>query len=890
VIPGPIPAEMIVATSRPMGIKLLQQMGWKEGQGIGSRKKRKMRDGKDLQIDLHGIQELPAEVVSGGEILFSAVDEISGKLSEIPKPKLDKYGIGFNQPNEGFLGMGSGQDLVSFNRWNTSSSLSSSIDIKIGSGSYRVGDIFSNASNSGFENKNLAVGKLGRSLERDNGGFALDDDEDDVYENSHTSVDYSQVSTYSHPTSKLHNEVQLSFKKEHVPLLTMSTGEGAAAAFVPLRCKTDNKLPLPGFHVSEQYLHCTAAMTAAPPQSSSQEFQMVYFPPPVVPRDFTERHDFLKDRYLPSAQKETSIAISELKGSEGMEGTKLAVRGRLYEMLDAKGKEQINRALALQSNVSQQPSSRPSLPVAIDSHVTSNSAQSQPFAAPGLAEALKGRFMSSATIQASPPSGLSKPLGGLVSAQDLELERKRKEENELRLNPPKDQSKGDSLLKSIRRTTTIWAPNRLLCKRMNVPVPQITTDRLAVTTQVVTGTHGREAEIFEKHIEKHISSNSFLQLPSMNTEESESSASLSSATAAAVDGKQTSSGGTGTRAGGAGAEGGEVFQLEDSIDPTTGIFIPEIKPQLSLLKSIFDDSESESESEDESEEEREKEREEEKGKGDASSQDFPQDTPLLEEGTPPTSVPLGPPQEQQPKGVGGFQDKTVVAEVTNGITPNAPTDEVATDTRLVFRKPTSRGASRGRAGSSSQSKPKPIVISFDDEEGDGEELEDSLNLKILRSRREDALKSVKKISSPSVSSVAPDLAAPPAASPPITATPSQPMRTQFSQHSSQSNQKTLERLKRSLETQQHIAGAQKEQEQEQQEDGSEEEEEKKRRKKGKTKKKSKKSKKESKGKNKRDKSRSKSRSERDTSRGRTGKKRSRSSSMSSSTDSDSEED
>eukprot|EP01051_Picozoa_sp_SAG22_P022062 SAG22_NODE_5135_length_1079_cov_2.055102_1_plen_250_part_10 len=43
VIPGMVPGELVVATNDPIGKRLLKMMGWREGQGIGPRKKRAKR-------------------------------------------------------------------------------------------------------------------------------------------------------------------------------------------------------------------------------------------------------------------------------------------------------------------------------------------------------------------------------------------------------------------------------------------------------------------------------------------------------------------------------------------------------------------------------------------------------------------------------------------------------------------------------------------------------------------------------------------------------------------------------------------------------------------------------------------------------------------------------
>jgi len=40
VIPGPMPDELIGSTKESIGVKLLKLMGWREGYGIGPRRKR----------------------------------------------------------------------------------------------------------------------------------------------------------------------------------------------------------------------------------------------------------------------------------------------------------------------------------------------------------------------------------------------------------------------------------------------------------------------------------------------------------------------------------------------------------------------------------------------------------------------------------------------------------------------------------------------------------------------------------------------------------------------------------------------------------------------------------------------------------------------------------
>lgn len=85
-IPGPIMKELIVASSRTVGIRLLQKMGWKEGQGVGAR----------VRMDAH-------EAVDKSKVPSSALDYGGAGITKapsdytitIPVPKADLYGLGF---------------------------------------------------------------------------------------------------------------------------------------------------------------------------------------------------------------------------------------------------------------------------------------------------------------------------------------------------------------------------------------------------------------------------------------------------------------------------------------------------------------------------------------------------------------------------------------------------------------------------------------------------------------------------------------------------------------------------------------------------------------------------------------------------------------------------
>ena len=97
-VPGPVPSELIAPTSRPIGYRLLQCMGWKEGQGIGNRKRRRAQGDKRGDIGLlEGIDlsKLPKGAVIDNAVTFSALDD-AVDVAKTFKPKADEYGLGFD--------------------------------------------------------------------------------------------------------------------------------------------------------------------------------------------------------------------------------------------------------------------------------------------------------------------------------------------------------------------------------------------------------------------------------------------------------------------------------------------------------------------------------------------------------------------------------------------------------------------------------------------------------------------------------------------------------------------------------------------------------------------------------------------------------------------------
>ncbi|XP_070575548.1 G patch domain-containing protein 1-like [Ptychodera flava] len=97
VIPGiDILHELIVPAKIPMGVILLRKMGWKEGQGIGPKTKRRAKKGKEARV--YGCAPPPVkDGSSSDEDVFAVGHYFAPKDAEIFlfKPKDDTHGIGY---------------------------------------------------------------------------------------------------------------------------------------------------------------------------------------------------------------------------------------------------------------------------------------------------------------------------------------------------------------------------------------------------------------------------------------------------------------------------------------------------------------------------------------------------------------------------------------------------------------------------------------------------------------------------------------------------------------------------------------------------------------------------------------------------------------------------
>ena len=173
VIPGMgMVDDLMAPTDVAVGKKLLQMMGWKEGVGVGSRQHRqrkKRRKGEEEEEeeedDFDSAALLPdhlrhdASLVQQGKIMFSRANV---GLTILPTAKNDQYGLGFDPA----------KDAPEFNAFRLQQGGGSEGGRGVDDddrGVYRMGDV-------------LGKGTSSRAGKRNVMGFALDEEEDDVYD------------------------------------------------------------------------------------------------------------------------------------------------------------------------------------------------------------------------------------------------------------------------------------------------------------------------------------------------------------------------------------------------------------------------------------------------------------------------------------------------------------------------------------------------------------------------------------------------------------------------------------------------------------------------------------------------------------------------------------
>ena len=433
VIPGAMPADLIVAPTKSIGKILLVQMGWKEGQGIGARIVMKSNVKEAIHPAI-SIEKLSNSILEDGLVTFAA--KVDADLVSIPNPKDDFYGIGYDPAveNPELYGLRKNSSILSKSK-----------------GVYRVDSLFDDSS------------KYQQSLSR----YALDDEEDDIY-------DYGNVSSMKQLKEEvLVNENDDFDRISSVPN-AINEWLGGSAVVTTQICPSDGRPPLPGF------------VLAKIPQQIPE-----YYQPIEPPSDFKPFHKFTdeetKDTKV-SQDNAVKLATEKKFGAQGLASTRAMIISNeevapksvsVFDLMGPENKRKLDEIVAnlkagnsVDSIVKGKPEPEP-IVEELDTRpmLISNTALATKFA--GLAQAFKNRFVQS-DDSVPIPTDISKKEPEVATRNDTIIQ--------------------DSLTNT--RVTTTWRPNPLLCKRFNVPVPEISKEKSVSMEQQksLTGT------IFGQHI------------------------------------------------------------------------------------------------------------------------------------------------------------------------------------------------------------------------------------------------------------------------------------------------------------------------------------------------------------------------------------------------------
>ena len=94
ILPGPVPTELVVGSTNSIGKKLLQTMGWREGQGVGSRRARKARRRRKKQQQA-AVAQATASSSASSSSSSRAVASAGGGVDEEDDEEDDPHASGF---------------------------------------------------------------------------------------------------------------------------------------------------------------------------------------------------------------------------------------------------------------------------------------------------------------------------------------------------------------------------------------------------------------------------------------------------------------------------------------------------------------------------------------------------------------------------------------------------------------------------------------------------------------------------------------------------------------------------------------------------------------------------------------------------------------------------
>uniref|UniRef100_A0A8C2AIL5 G patch domain containing 1 n=1 Tax=Cyprinus carpio TaxID=7962 RepID=A0A8C2AIL5_CYPCA len=426
--------ELIAPARSSIGVELLRKMGWKDGQGVGPRLKRRQRKQNTDAVKVHGCALLP----SGSEESEDEDDEFAPEnVTFAPKdvvpvdftPKVDSHGLGYRGLNP-LQALGGGSESAHINLFTLQSDRTSSLFGDRNTGQKRRGGIAGQA---------FGVG-------------AMENEDADIYHKDSMS-NYDTVLGGEEPGDGLY---------------------GWTAPQQYTRKKNDSK---------RDVVYLGRILDGFTLASQVTEIKTVY-PPPDLPRDYRPVHYF---RPVVDLSTVSPIVAQALQASRGHLSQDAPQQGRhsldssqrrdmlgetplqgpssVFELLGSKDRERLNeipedraavvasaKAAALQTLSSQ------ALESSLDSSMT---------------EWERGRerdeFVRAAVLYKPSNSSLSSRFTRSKNEDDTDsVEVTRDQENDV---DDKQAAVKMKMFGKLTRDTFEWHPEKLLCKRFNVPDP-----------------------------------------------------------------------------------------------------------------------------------------------------------------------------------------------------------------------------------------------------------------------------------------------------------------------------------------------------------------------------------------------------------------------------------
>uniref|UniRef100_A0A8C2AL22 G patch domain containing 1 n=1 Tax=Cyprinus carpio TaxID=7962 RepID=A0A8C2AL22_CYPCA len=595
--------ELIAPARSSIGVELLRKMGWKDGQGVGPRLKRRQRKQNTDAVKVHGCALLP----SGSEESEDEDDEFAPEnVTFAPKdvvpvdftPKVDSHGLGYRGLNP-LQALGGGSESAHINLFTLQSDRTSSLFGDRNTGQKRRGGIAGQA---------FGVG-------------AMENEDADIYHKDSMS-NYDTVLGGEEPGDGLY---------------------GWTAPQQYTRKKNDSK---------RDVVYLGRILDGFTLASQVTEIKTVY-PPPDLPRDYRPVHYF---RPVVDLSTVSPIVAQALQASRGHLSQDAPQQGRhsldssqrrdmlgetplqgpssVFELLGSKDRERLNeiRSVAKEQNKSPDSLTSPAKTQASSETKTFKPFQKNPQKQArydlyinklkkGDKEALessldssmteweRGRerdeFVRAAVLYKPSNSSLSSRFTRSKNEDDTDsVEVTRDQENDV---DDKQAAVKMKMFGKLTRDTFEWHPEKLLCKRFNVPdpypgsstvgMPKIKRDKYSVFNflTITDSSHvSREGPSASKppgssttlpHLTPEVNKKSRWDKTGKVSEPKDPLSAFLSETLAQSDGKQTE------------PKTDEEEKEEDE---------EEVRPPMDLFKAIFassSDEKSSSSSEEDSEEE-----------------------------------------------------------------------------------------------------------------------------------------------------------------------------------------------------------------------------------------------------------------------------------------------